>query len=191
MLPMDESILWSLADLRGVNIIIRPHPLLLEPSACGGKDWMELFRAIASPRVRIHAGPGTSVYDVLPISAVLLTDMSSVLFEYLLLDRPILLYVCDQTFRQYAADAFIPMIRQATTPVTQPSGLSALAHAAIDHPERLRAARMELTSMFFYNVGSATAHCVRAIYDTLGIESWNDTEGDRSLSQIPETSGVG
>ena len=82
------------------------------------------------------------------------------------------------------------MIQRAATSVSQPSSLASMVHAAIDHPERLRAARAELTSMFFYNVGSATAHCVRAIYDTLGIESCDEMEGDLSPSQFPETSGV-
>ncbi len=188
-LPMDEAILTSLAELPDFNVVIRPHPLLLQPAVCGGKDWGRLFREIAGRGVLIHAGPGTSVYDLLPLASVLLADMSSVVFEFLLLDRPILLYIGDRIFHENAAAEFIPMIRKATTPVPHPSHLPCLVRSAVDLPERLRAARAELRSMFFYNVGSATPHCVRAIYDMLGIESWNGTGGGADVSsvRIPES----
>lgn len=70
-----------LAD-RGAHLLVKAHPF--ERLALGDR----LRRVVKLPAA-------TDVYPILPLTDGLLTDYSSVLFDYLLLDRPIVFYPYD------------------------------------------------------------------------------------------------
>lgn len=73
----------------GANVIIKPHPhtARLRP------DWMEALRAAArdQPGVVVADDPAMDVVPLLAAADVLVSDVSSVIFSFLALDRPIVL----------------------------------------------------------------------------------------------------
>jgi CDP-glycerol glycerophosphotransferase (TagB/SpsB family) len=74
---------------RELNIIIKPHPVIGD----WRPRWMARWRRMAASHANVHLVEDTHA-DVVPYLAasdVLLSDASSVIFEYLALDRPIVL----------------------------------------------------------------------------------------------------
>src|SRR5262245_8327137 len=78
------------AETPGLNVIIKPHPVIGD----WRPRWMARWARLASAHRGVHLVTDTHA-DVVPYmlaSDVLLSDASSAVFEYLALDRPIVLY---------------------------------------------------------------------------------------------------
>lgn len=84
-----EWISEVLAAAPELNIIIKPHPV----TADRNPDWMSAWRRAAAgdPRVLLVEDAHSDVYRFFPITDVLLTDVSSVAFYFLAMDRPIIM----------------------------------------------------------------------------------------------------
>ena len=78
------------------NTIVKLHPMSYFPStevfATGGVDWREAFGPLESKHFR-HA-VRADVSPLLAAADVLITDMSSVAFEAILIDRPVIFIDC-------------------------------------------------------------------------------------------------
>jgi len=72
-----------------LQVLIKPHPRMSESHPRAIRSWREIARS--DPRVALVENVNASVYDLFAIADVLLTDVSSVMFYYLALDRPIVL----------------------------------------------------------------------------------------------------
>ena len=70
-----------------VSIIIKPHPVSFHQQ----RDWLEVWRrlAAAGPRVHLVDDAAADVMPYLKAADVLVSDASSVVFQYLAVDRPI------------------------------------------------------------------------------------------------------
>jgi CDP-glycerol glycerophosphotransferase (TagB/SpsB family) len=76
-------------DRRDVSVIIKPHPVIFHRQL----DWMEIWRrlAAADPHVYLVDEPEADVKPYLKAADVMISDASSTIFEYLGVDRPIVL----------------------------------------------------------------------------------------------------
>jgi CDP-glycerol glycerophosphotransferase (TagB/SpsB family) len=76
-------------DRRDLTIVIKPHPV----TADHHPDWLATWRALAAADAHVHLidDPAADVMPYLKAADVLISDASSVIFEYLALDRPIIL----------------------------------------------------------------------------------------------------
>jgi teichoic acid glycerol-phosphate transferase len=76
-------------ERRDLSIVIKPHPV----TADHHPDWLATWRALAAadPHVHLVDDPAADVMPYLKAADVLVSDASSVIFEYLALDRPIIL----------------------------------------------------------------------------------------------------
>lgn len=74
---------------RDLSIIIKPHPVTGEHHP----EWMATWRALAEADADVHLveDPATDVMPYLKAADLLISDASSVLFQYLAVDRPIIL----------------------------------------------------------------------------------------------------
>ncbi len=88
---------------RDLSIVIKPHPVI----AARHPDWMVTWCALAEADADVHLveDPATDVMPYLKAADLLITDVSSVIFEYLAVDRPIILITNPD---RYTASAFDP-----------------------------------------------------------------------------------
>ncbi len=158
---MDEDLLKNLAAQDLVNVIIRPHPLLLEPDKCGGKDWKRFFSYLEKEfdHIRLFIDPDSSIYEVLGSADILLSDISSVTFEYLACNRPIILYLKSGIGDYYGAEDIIRETENACISLDSSDGLYGALLEGLNS-KRFKQAYLprqkQLEEKFFYNHGHAS-----------------------------------
>ena len=92
----------SVLEEKNILVLFRPHPVQ-ELSVFKGREWNHLRIADESYLERFHM----TLYEMLGNADALITDYSSVYFDYLLTDRPIALTIEDrEEYFQYFTAAF-------------------------------------------------------------------------------------
>jgi CDP-glycerol glycerophosphotransferase (TagB/SpsB family) len=104
----------------------------------------------------------------LAASDVLVTDHSTVGFEYCLLDRPIVLFdVPDLVEVARVNPEQVARLRGVARLVSRTEMLGPAAREELAQPARLSAARRQLAARMFYQAGTATPRAVEMVYDLL------------------------
>jgi len=72
-----------------VSLVVKPHPV----TALHHPEWLDIWRELAAsdPDVHLIDDPAANVIPYLQRADILVSDASSVIFQYLALDRPIVL----------------------------------------------------------------------------------------------------
>lgn len=165
-----EAIIRSL-HAAGFNVIVKLHDRSLDPDPrySAGIDWRARMRQIEQPgRIRHVEGPDSSPY--LAAADVMVTDHSSVGFEYLVLNRPLLVF--DAPGLPAAArinPQKIELLRSAAVVAATPGELATAAAQAIAAPDRLANARQRVARAMFHEPGTATARALALIQEQLSI----------------------
>jgi hypothetical protein len=158
-----EQIVGALADAR-FNVIVKLHDRSLDPDPryTDGIDWRARFTAIAAARpdqIAFVESPDSS--PLLAAADVMVTDHSSVGFEYLVLDRPLIVYDApDLATAARINPEKIALLRSAATVVRTPAELAAAATRALDDPGPLSSARQRVARELFHDPGHATDRAV-------------------------------
>ena len=147
-----ETIITSLADA-GFNVIVKPHDLSFDlgEKYSGGIDWRARLRAIERPG-RIVVAQHADSSPLMAASDVLVTDHSSIGFEFCLLDRPIIVIDAPDLPRVARINPErIALLRSAACVVREPAAIGAtaqdeLAHAAERAPARAALGRASFSS---------------------------------------------
>ncbi len=161
LISMDQEILTALDNLLDYNVIIRPHPNLLDPDKCHGIDWQKNIDKLNNPQIKISYSKDHSVYELLQHIDVLVGDISSVTYEYLIMNRPIILYMKDHVLKDYDANDFIEPLLRATTKLESADSLDSTLRSI--NNQNLSDARKKLLTETLFNVGEATDHAISAI----------------------------
>ncbi|MEO8078753.1 MAG: CDP-glycerol glycerophosphotransferase family protein [Acidobacteriota bacterium] len=175
-----ECIIRSL-ESAGFNVIVKLHDRSLDPDPrySGGIDWRARMRALEQPRtIRYVEGPDASPY--LAAADVMVTDHSSVGFEYLVLDRPLIVF--DTPGLAEAArinPEKLTLLRSAASVVRDCEAIGDAARVELNAPGRLSPERRRVAGEMFYEPGTATDRAVAIIRKLLG---------DRSESPQPAVS---
>jgi len=99
---------------------------------------------------------------------VLITDFGSTLYEYMILNRPILYYNTPEASSIVSMPEVLPRIHQATHQFQKPQeALELLATGGFVDTAGMAEARKQLVREHFYDVGGATERAVQAIYKLL------------------------
>ncbi|MBU2994071.1 CDP-glycerol glycerophosphotransferase family protein [Octadecabacter sp. 1_MG-2023] len=161
----DRAIIQAIIAQDVCDCIIRPHPLLMSSGRQGNPKIKQLLdeAEATNPAIRIHSGPGTSIYDVLPQADILMSDISSVLYEFLIFDRPILLYLKDGVAGFYDAEDIIEKTRRASFEVSDPGSFHDALMKSIAQPTAHALERCQLLDVMLYNPGNATTAIVSLI----------------------------
>lgn len=162
-ISMNEEILESLSKQDDFNIIIRPHPNLLDPNKCNGFSWKEKFLALSDKGVQISYSHDHSAYQLLPHIDVLIGDISAVTYEYAILDRPIILYMKDGILDDFDATEFLEPLLAASTRLTNPEELKQVLSTALSNNDPKSDARKQLIEKTFFNIGKATESATSVI----------------------------
>lgn len=160
---MDDAILNELAKINHYNVIIRPHPNLLKPSSCNGYDWNISINKLKTKGVLISYSDDHSVYEILPHVDLLIGDISAVTFEYLVLNRPIILYMKESVLDAYEAPEFVKPMLSATTRLGSANMLPKILKNINTENDNHTKARNELLNNMLYNIGGATDCAVETI----------------------------
>jgi hypothetical protein len=166
---MGEAVIDALSDL-GVNVIVKLHDRSRSTTArgSGGIDWIARLSRFAARGVRIV--PDADVSPYLFIADLLVTDHSSVGFEYMLLDRPIVILDSPELVeRAKINQQKVDLLRSAARVAHSAAEAVSLVREELSRPAPLGAARRNIASTLFYRAGTATARAERAVYDLLGL----------------------
>ncbi len=166
------------------NVIVKLHPMsyfpVHETQATGGVDWSaELGRFESMPRFR-HP----QRCDVTPLvcaADVVVTDVSSVAFEAILIDRPVIFIDCPEFFegtvqrmyrlspQQARSDLRFNCGRKGGVVIRSINELHDAIQEAIDSPGRLAKSREEIRDQLVFNRGFASQAAAKAIVELLDL----------------------
>jgi hypothetical protein len=167
-----EALIRELAAA-GFNVLVKLHDRSYDRSArgSGGVDWSERLAVFdRNPLVRIVTDPDAT--PSLAVADALVTDHSSIGFEFTLLDRPLVVIDCPELLERARVTLDkIAALRSAAELAASPAAVVAalvrqFEEPSLHHPERRRLARR-----FFYQPGTATARAVAVVYETLGLQA--------------------
>jgi CDP-glycerol glycerophosphotransferase (TagB/SpsB family) len=182
---MGETLIEQLSAA-GFAVIVKLHDRSrdLEYIHSGGVNWAERLQ----PLLAANGGLLAEASDASPYMAaadVLITDHSSVGFEYLLVDRPLIRIEMPQLIAatNIHPDYVMLMAEAATSVRTAEETVRAVEQAFAD-PANKSAARRAVASKLFYKPGTATARAVRELYETIELEPL------RSLSIIERPEAI-
>ena len=140
-------------------------------------DWRHKLAEMKTPNMRIITG-----YDICPafaVSDLLVSDISSVTYEFCILDRPVIFYHIDQMIEKAvekeckrwgsAESDLTAWGRNCGQVVYNVQELKDAIEYGLNHPEEKSDIRGEFAQKFFYNIGHATEKAVEKIYELLGL----------------------
>jgi len=165
-----ESLIEALAGL-GVNVIVKLHDRSCDQSArgAGGVDWRAKIEELAHDRPVVLA-PGADASPYLFAADAMVTDHSSAGFEFMLLDRPIVVVDCPRLVEKARISADkVQMLRSAAEVAASASAVARAAARALEHPDRCADRRRAIAHELFYCPGGATARAVACLYDLLSL----------------------
>ena len=102
---------------------------------------------------------------------LLITDHSSVGFEYLLLDRPVVrIEMPELIARTNIHPDYVALLAQASTTARSVSETIFACERALSEPASQSPARKQVASELFHEPGTATRRAVRELYEVLELE---------------------
>lgn len=165
-----EQIIDALAAA-GLQVIVKLHDRSYDLSlrASGGIDWAERLRRFdRHPRVRVVRDGDACPY--LYLSDALVTGYSSIGFEYMLLDRPLVVIEApDLMERARINPEKVALLRSAAEAASTPEEAARAVLAQIAHPTPPGDRRRRIASELFYRPGTAAARAAVLMYDLLGL----------------------
>ena len=162
-----ESIIASLAR-RGGNVIVKLHDRSYDLSAraSGGIDWRLRIERLCRD-FGVHVAQGFDASPYMFAADALVTDHSSVGFEYLLLDRPLVVVDCpDLLVKARVSRDKVAKLRSVAEVISGPDAGAAVGRALAD-PGRHSALRRSIADEMFYGAGQASLRAAECIYQAL------------------------
>jgi hypothetical protein len=163
-----EAIISTLLS-SGFNVIAKLHDNCFMPGekCAGDVDWRaRLKRFAASEQFVLATSHDSSPY--LAACDLLVTDHSSIGFEALALDRPVIVFDAPELACAARINPEkIELLRSASEVVTTPAALAVAAAAALAHPGRRAPERRRVAQQIFYAPGGATARAVAVVHELL------------------------
>jgi CDP-glycerol glycerophosphotransferase len=166
-----EAIVRSLID-SGFNAIVKLHDRSLDPTQpkfSGGVDWRARFTRMQLPgRMAFVEAPDSS--PLLAASDVMVTDHSSIGFEFCLLDRPLIVFDAPDLARVARVNPDkMALLRGAARVVATAAEVGPVALDELDHRDRLAHARHALDRQMFHEPGTATERALTMVYQLLDL----------------------
>ena len=172
------QLIERLKGIEGANVIIKLAPdSINNPSnfySTGGVNWKQELRKVENDNVRLIDDLDINPYLI--ASDVMVTDVSGVAYDFLLLDKPVVFYDCPDFYSKYVpryspeltieeclSDDTINAGRNYGLVVHDLDELRTAVTHSLDHPSELSHNRKGLGSLLLYNPGKATEVAVQTI----------------------------
>ena len=165
---MGDRVVKALSAL-GVNVVVKLHDRSVEPNRGGSSsDWRA--RLISNLGGRIHVADGANASPYMLAADLLITDHSSVGFEFMLLDRPILVLDCPELIERARINpAKVDLLRSAADVVASPDAIAPSLERALLNPAAHSSRRREIAEELFYCPGGASERAATCIYQLLSL----------------------
>jgi len=142
----------------------------------GGVDWGQRLE----PLLRATGGvlaTGSNSSSYLMAADVLITDHSSVGFEYLLLDRPLIrIHVPELLEKTDIEPVYVQLMTEAASTVFDIDELVAGVEESFAVPQRKCASRTAVAGEMFYEPGGATARALAEMYDVIELSPLEEAQ---------------
>ena len=164
-----ESIIASLARLGG-NVIVKLHDRSYDRSdrASGAIDWRLRIERICRD-CGVHLARGFDASPYLFSADAVVTDHSSIGFEFMLLDRPVVVVDCPTLLvKARVSRDKVAQLRSAAD-VTAAVDTAATVRRALADPGRHSKRRLAIADELFYAPGHASSRAASCIYDVLAL----------------------
>jgi hypothetical protein len=151
-------------------VIAKLHDRSLDPDPrySGGANWRQRFERFRGPRFLL-AGSGDSTPFVLA-SDLMVTDHSSIGFEFCALDRPLVVYDVPALIEAARINPDkVALLRQAATVASDLPALAAAVRESLAAPGARSPERRRACAEVFYRPGGATARALRLVYELLAL----------------------
>jgi len=167
---MGEDVVSGLIDA-GYTVLVKLHENSLDRGfEKSGVDWRRRLEPILA-RGHGHFIKSADASPWLVATDVLITDHSSIGFEYLLLDRPLVRIVMPQLIK--AADIpteYVDLIASASMTAENAAGAVAAVDRATSDPGHLSSARRAVAAELFHDAGKATDRAVQELYALMELD---------------------
>ena len=154
----------------GCNVIVKLHDRSLDPDPrySGGIDWRARLSAYAGPHFMFAESGDSTPY--LLASDLMVTDHSSIGFEFCALDRPLIVFDAPGLVETARINLEkVALLRGAARVVSDPAGLAAAIREAVASPQSRAVHRGRAVAEVFYRPGSATARALELVYRLLDL----------------------
>ena len=159
-----EEIVSALAAA-GFAVLVKLHDRSLDadPRYHAGIDWRARFDALAGRlgRGRMRFLDAADASPLLAAADVMVTDHSSIGFEFLVLDRPLVVFDApDLATVARINPEKVALLRSAATLARTADDVARAAARGVARPEALSAARRRVAREMFFEPGTATSRAV-------------------------------
>jgi len=165
-----EAIVRTLAE-EGFNVIVKLHDRSLDadPRYNAGVDWRARFQALtASMPGRVAFTELADASPMLAAADAMVTDHSSIGFEFLVLDRPLIVFDAPDLPRAARINPEkVHLLRSAADVARTPVETAHAVRSALAGPGRLSAPRRRIARELFHEPGSATARAADLVRSVL------------------------
>jgi hypothetical protein len=172
VVTMGEELVQRLSDA-GFRLIVKLHDRSrdLKYAHSGGVDWGARLEPLLQKFGGLLAsGHNSSKY--LPAADIMITDHSSVGFEYLLLDRPLIRIHLPELIKNTDIEpSYVDLLASASTSVNTIDELLKAVERAFANPQEYSATRIAVANEMFYKPGTATDRAVKELYELLELEA--------------------
>lgn len=169
---LGEELVGRLVEA-GYTVLVKLHDNSLDRSYInsGGVDWLSRLPPILA-RGHGHLIRASDASPWLVGADVLISDHSSIGFEYLLLDRPLVrIEVPDLLKGADIGNEYVQLIARAATSVTTAAEAVEAVAEGLEHPSYLSSERRALGAELFYGPGHATERAVRELYALIELQT--------------------
>ena len=181
-----EAIVRRLVD-DGFNVIVKLHDRSLDPDPRynAGIDWRARFRALATARAgRVAFTEFADASPLLAAADAMVTDHSSIGFEYLVVDRPLVVFDAPDLARAARINPEkIQLLRSAADVAGTPEAAGKALRQALADPGRLSETRRRIARELFHEPGTATARAVQLVRSVLGLSANRSTADSPAATQ--------
>jgi CDP-glycerol glycerophosphotransferase (TagB/SpsB family) len=155
----------------GWNVIVRPHARSLDPDPqySGGIDWRRRLRDMEAPH-RVVLSTIADASPLLAASDLMITDHSTIGFEFCLVNRPLIVFDAPDLARVARINLEkVALLRSAARVISRAGDVGRAADEEMAQAARLASARQAVARTMFYDPGRATARAVALVYELLGM----------------------
>lgn len=185
VVSMGEELVRRLGEA-GYALIVKLHDRSrdLQFVNSGGVDWGARLEPILERFGGVLAtGNNSSPY--LAAADVMITDHSSVGFEYLLLDRPLVrIHVPELIKNTDIEPSYVELMAGASTSVSNVDEVLMAVERGFAEPRAQSEVRVAVANEMFYKPGMATDRAVRELYELMELEEFSHAKTSHGLTRI-------